>query len=96
MIGFCGVGFWRDSQDPEIGWWLARHHWGRGLATEAARTALADASQRARLDRITSVARAANLASIRVMKKIGFKLESEFESDGVSLVRYVIHSMRPL
>ena len=37
MIGFCGVGFWRDVQDPEIGWWLAPRYWGLGLATEAAR-----------------------------------------------------------
>jgi RimJ/RimL family protein N-acetyltransferase len=90
MIGFCGVGFWRDSQDPEIGWWLARQYWGRGLATEAARTALEDASNRARLDRIISVARAANTASIRIMQKLGLKLECEFEMDGVPLVRYGI------
>ena len=43
LIGFCGVGFWRDVLDPEIGWWLARRCWGRGLATEAAHSALRDA-----------------------------------------------------
>lgn len=90
MIGFCGAGVWRDAEDPEIGWWLARGYWGRGLATEAARAALRDAFERARLPRIISVARPENKASIRIMEKLGLKLEYEFVSDGVSLVRYAI------
>lgn len=90
MIGFCGVGFWRDSPDLEIGWWLARPYWGRGLATEAARVALQDAFERLELDRIISIARPANIASTRIMEKLGFKLECEFEKDGVRLVRYAI------
>lgn len=90
MIGFCGVGFWRDAPDPEIGWWLARRYWGRGLATEAARIALRDAFERPRLDRIISIARPANTASTRIMEKLGLKLECEFENDGVALLRYVI------
>ncbi len=94
MIGFCGVGFWRDAQDLEIGWWLARQYWGRGLATEAARTALEDAFERAGLDRVISIARPENTASIRIMKKLGLELECEFESDGVRLVRYAINRPR--
>ena len=90
MIGFCGVGFWRDVQDPEIGWWLARRYWGRGLATEAAQTALRDAFERVRLERIISVAMPENTASIRIMQKLGLKLECEFENEGVRLVRYAI------
>ena len=88
LIGFCGVGFWRDEPDPEIGWWLARRHWGRGLATEAAQAALRDAFDRVRLERIISIARPENAASIRIMEKLGLKLECEFEDDGVRLVRY--------
>ena len=91
MIGFCGVGFWGDDLEPEIGWWLARPYWGCGLATEAARVALADVFKRARLDRIISIARPANTASIRIMEKLGLKREREFERDGVCLVRYVIN-----
>jgi RimJ/RimL family protein N-acetyltransferase len=94
MIGFCGVGFWGDGFESEIGWWLARQYWGRGLATEAARAALRDAFDRAGLDRIISIARPANTTSIRIMEKLGLKLEGEFEKDGVRLVRYAIHRPR--
>lgn len=90
MIGFCGVGFWGDALEPEIGWWLARPHWGRGLATEAARVALQDVFERTGLPRIISIARPANSASTRIMEKLGLKLECEFEKDGVRLVRYAI------
>jgi RimJ/RimL family protein N-acetyltransferase len=97
MIGFCGVGFWRDAPDPEIGWWLARRWWGQGLATEAARAALQHAFERAGLDRIISVARPENTASTRIMEKIGLTMECEFESDGMLLVRYAIdRAKRPL
>jgi RimJ/RimL family protein N-acetyltransferase len=90
MIGFCGVGFWRDSLEPEIGWWLARRWWGLGLATEAARIALSDAFERVRLERIISIARPENIASTRIMEKIGLTFECAFENDGVNLVRYGI------
>ena len=93
MIGFCGPGMWRDARYPEIGWWLARSHWGRGLATEAARAALGDARERVRLDGVISIAMPENIASIAVMKKIGMKFDGEFESEGVKLVRYAVGSV---
>ena len=37
-----------------------------------------------------SIARLANAVLIRSMEKLGLKLEYEFESEGVPLVRYVI------
>lgn len=44
FIGFCGCKLltWPHDfpTDVEIGWRLAADHWGRGFATEAARTAL--------------------------------------------------------
>jgi RimJ/RimL family protein N-acetyltransferase len=92
LIGFCGAGIWREFLDPEIGWWLARRHWGRGLATEAARAALKDAFGRAGLERIISIATPDNTASIGVMKKLGLKFEAGFENEGVKLVRYAIEN----
>lgn len=90
FIGFCGPGMWRDAADPEIGWWLARSHWGRGLATEAARAALRDAFERVNLPRLISVAVPENLASIAIMKKLGLTFDAEFQSEGATLVRYAM------
>lgn len=90
LIGFCGPGIWRDAPDPEIGWWLARRLWGQGLATEAARAALKDAFERVRLARLISIARPENLASIRIMNKLGLHFEAAFTRDGISMVQYAI------
>lgn len=94
LIGFCGAGIWRDAPDPEIGWWLTRSHWGRGLAIEAAVLALRDAFERARLERLISVARPDNTASRRIMEKLGLEFEGEFESQSVTMVRYAIDRTR--
>lgn len=90
LIGFCGLGIWRDCPDLEIGWWLARRCWGRGLATEAARASLHDIFARVNPERVISIARQANAASLNVMRKIGLEWVRDFESDGAALVQYGI------
>jgi adenosine deaminase/aminodeoxyfutalosine deaminase len=90
VIGFCGPGSWNDATDPEVGWWLARRCWGRGLATEAAAVALRDAFERVRLDRVISVAMPENRASRRIMEKLGLAFEREIEKDGQRLVQYAM------
>jgi ribosomal-protein-alanine N-acetyltransferase len=90
LIGFCGAGLWRDAEDPEIGWWLARPYWGRGLATEAARLALRDVFERVRLERVISVAMPSNQASTGIMRKLGLEFDGEFENNGFRLVRYAL------
>ena len=87
LIGFCGIGFWMDNPDAEIGWWLAKHKWGQGFATEAARATLDDAFNRVGLRKIISVAQPANQASIRIMTKLGMSQESTFEWKNMKLVR---------
>ncbi len=59
----------------EIGWRLARPEWGRGYATEGAVAARDFAFERLGLDRLVSVAHAANDASTGVMRKLGMTLE---------------------
>ena len=55
----------------EIGWRLARHAWGHGYATEAARAALAFGFRDAGLDEIVSFTTVANVRSRRVMERLG-------------------------
>ncbi|MDP1820544.1 MAG: GNAT family N-acetyltransferase [Acidimicrobiales bacterium] len=55
----------------EVGWRLARWSWGRGVATEAARAALADGFARLAVDEIVSFTSVGNERSRRVMQKLG-------------------------
>ncbi|HEX2463947.1 MAG TPA: GNAT family N-acetyltransferase [Thermoanaerobaculia bacterium] len=69
----------------EIGWRLAREHWGRGYAPEAARAALRFGFERLALDQIVSFTVPANLKSRRVMEKIGMHREPADDFDRLSL-----------
>ena len=89
LIGFCGLQPLPETEEIEIGWWLARDWWGRGLATEAARVVLRDGFERARLERIVAIAQPANTASIGIMRKIGMRFERMTESRGIPVVMYV-------
>jgi RimJ/RimL family protein N-acetyltransferase len=77
FIGFAGLNVvqYETPFTPcvEIGWRLAFDYWGRGYATEAARTALADGFTRWGLSEIVSFTVPANSRSWRVMEKIGMK-----------------------
>jgi RimJ/RimL family protein N-acetyltransferase len=63
---------------PEMGWLLAPHAHGRGIATEAILAAL-DWADRGGLPgpEIVAIIDAANLASIRVAEKAGFSTRED-------------------
>lgn len=75
---FCGfVGLARPTFEApflpgiEIGWRLAREHWGKGYATEAARAVVAHAFGPLGLDSLVSFTVVDNIPSRRVMERIG-------------------------
>lgn len=55
----------------EVGWRLARGHWGNGYATEGAHAALAFGFENLRLDEVVSFATPANQRSRNVMERLG-------------------------
>lgn len=75
-IGFVGLQPPRFSAHftpcIEIGWRIASQHWGNGYATEAAKTLVHKGFTEYALDRIVAFTVPQNMASRRVMKKLGF------------------------
>jgi RimJ/RimL family protein N-acetyltransferase len=71
LIGVIGFTF-KESEPPELGYWLGEPYWGQGYMTEAGR-ALIDVAQRThQYDRIVARALADNDASLHVLDKLGF------------------------
>jgi RimJ/RimL family protein N-acetyltransferase len=72
LIG--GTGFHTEEGErlPELGYWLARAHWGQGLATEAAVAALSWARDHWGKRGVVSAHFVDNPASARVLVKAGF------------------------
>jgi RimJ/RimL family protein N-acetyltransferase len=74
----------------ELGWLVAREHWGRGYATEAA-LALRDWGIAERdLTRLVSLIRPGNERSVRVAEKIGERYEDEILVDGLPAMLYAL------
>jgi ribosomal-protein-alanine N-acetyltransferase len=75
FIGFVGLKVidFETTFTPavEIGWRLAAEHWNHGYATEAARSVLKFGFETMNLPEVVSFTVPANLASRRVMEKIG-------------------------
>jgi RimJ/RimL family protein N-acetyltransferase len=80
IVGACGLGR-RPSGAVEMGYWIARPHWGRGFATEAS-LALIDIARTLKLPRLEASHFIDNPASGRVLEKLGFV------ATGLSAARY--------
>lgn len=85
MIGEVGLADFRRGLGsdfdgcPEFAWMLASDAHGKGYATEAARAALAWMEGRFAPPRTVCIIDSANVASLRVASKLGFKAYGEAE-----------------
>jgi RimJ/RimL family protein N-acetyltransferase len=71
LVGSCGLAR-RPSGAVEMGYWIARGHWGRGIATEAC-TALIDIARTLGLPKLDGSHFLDNPESGRVLEKLGFE-----------------------
>jgi anti-anti-sigma factor len=75
FIGFIGLAPVPDdlpfAPAIEVGWRLARRHWGQGYATEGARAALRCGTETFGINDFVSMTARSNLRSQRVMRRLG-------------------------
>jgi RimJ/RimL family protein N-acetyltransferase len=90
MIGWCGLAFLPELNETEVAYLLDKDYWNRGYATEAARISLRYGFEEVGLDRIIALAFPENVASIRVMEKIGMRYERMTHVWRLDLVQYEI------
>jgi [ribosomal protein S5]-alanine N-acetyltransferase len=76
MIGAAGLQPLEDTGEIEIGYSIVKDFWGMGIGTEAARGWLDYGFRKAGLDRIVAVAIEENIASRRIMEKLGMRYET--------------------
>jgi RimJ/RimL family protein N-acetyltransferase len=90
-IGLMHHDDWTASpHDSEVGWTLDRSSWGQGLASEGGAAALRFGFETLGMERIISIAHRENLASQRVMQKLGLNREGETDWRENPVVWYVI------
>jgi len=88
LVGRVALYYPPDWPSTEVGWLVAREHWGKGYAPEAGRAACAWAHDRLEMDHIVSLIHPGNERSIRVAEKLGEKLEGRHQARGFDLLVY--------
>jgi RimJ/RimL family protein N-acetyltransferase len=84
-MGYCGLFSLNDlcgQAETEIGYRLARHYWGYGFATEAARAVCDYAFSTLGLTRLVAMIDPDNVASTGVAKKLGMQYEKDVMLEG--------------
>ena len=82
LIGNCGVRLKEPGAlEADIGYELSPAHWGRGYATEAARALVAFGFTGLSVHRIWSWCIADNVASARVLEKLGMRQEGRLREN---------------
>ena len=82
-----GIGAFRQGnihfRTAELGYYIAPHLWGRGLASSAVKQLCSHIFQNTDILRIFAEPFAENIASCRVLEKAGFQLEGVLHSNAV-------------
>lgn len=84
FIGWSGLKYEthiRPFSYYDLGYRIMHKYWGRGIATETAQAALIFGFEQLKLQEIHAAANVDNIASNRVLKKLGFKLVDTFTFD---------------
>jgi RimJ/RimL family protein N-acetyltransferase len=82
----------------EVAWRLHPRYWGQGYATEAARAAMRDGFDRVGLAEIVAMTALGNIASQRVMRRLGMLRSIEFDHPRLAsdnpLRRHILYRLR--
>ena len=87
FIGWCGLKFVTETINQhthyyDLGYRLIRNYWGRGYASEAAAASLQYVFTNLKIPKIYAAAHIENLASNRILTKLGFNFKNTFTYDG--------------
>jgi [ribosomal protein S5]-alanine N-acetyltransferase len=75
FIGGSGLVYYDNTSEIEIGYRMLKEYWNQGYATEASKALLQYGFEQLGLKKIVSSAHTENIASRRVMEKIGLQFK---------------------
>ena len=81
-IGMCGLVKREALEDVDLGFAFLPRHWGQGYAFEAASASLEYGKRKLGIARIVGITSPDNHSSIKLLEKMGMKLERTLVLDG--------------
>jgi ribosomal-protein-alanine N-acetyltransferase len=94
VIGFCGPKFLPDTGEVDLGYRFLPDFWGIGLATESARASIDYARRHLGLRRLVGWVHPENVASARVLTKVGFSFERTTTIAGITDIEFDLYARR--
>lgn len=91
FAGAIGIHNIREGHKAELGYWLGRKFWGRGIMTEAVKEISQLAFKKFGLRRCYAHVFTWNKASARVLEKSGFKFEGTLKKDAKKNGKFLDH-----
>jgi ribosomal-protein-alanine N-acetyltransferase len=90
LMGRCGLQCLTETDEVEVDFILGTQFWGQGFATEVGQASLQYGFANLDLDIIVGIVHTANVASQRVLEKIGMRFTEAKEYFGMACYRYAI------
>lgn len=84
FLGWCGLKYDKNLDETDIGFRFFEEHWNKGFATESAKACIDFGFENLNLKSIVGRAMSENIASIKVLEKIGLKFERTFDFDQIN------------
>ncbi|MFC1581777.1 GNAT family N-acetyltransferase [Candidatus Neomarinimicrobiota bacterium] len=91
IIGWCGLRYLEDTDETEVAYLLGRSYWRQGLATEAARASLKFGFSKSKLDQIIALVHPENVASQKVLTKLGMHFIERCQYFDMNCLKYRIN-----
>jgi ribosomal-protein-alanine N-acetyltransferase len=90
LIGWNGLQYLPETDEVEVGYLLSRQFWGRGYATEGAKTSLEFGFDQLGLKRIIGLTHPDNKASQKVLLKCGLEFINLVNYFDMQVHRYAV------
>lgn len=73
FVGLAGLVFQDEYQAVDLGYWINRRYWGKGIASEISKSILDYGLNTLNLEKIIAIVACENKASVKILEKIGMK-----------------------
>jgi ribosomal-protein-alanine N-acetyltransferase len=90
LLGRCGLQYLAEVDGVEVDFILGEPHWNQGYAIEAGLASVEYGFHQLELSRITGIVHVDNLASQRVLQKLGMRRQEQARFFGIDCYRYEI------
>lgn len=92
FLGWCGLKYFPETNEVDLGYRFMKKYWGKGYATEASIASLEYGFNELNLKRIIAKAMPDNVGSIKVMQKLGMTFRG-YVNDPTDAHPFVLYDM---